>query len=371
MIRHNISRTVFILVFFIGIALPYLAISQDEKVVIKERTLSKRFDLGALDTLALAHSFGDAHISTWDKNEVAFEIKITGTSNTVERSQNIVDNVFFEDEISTGSMKRMTFRTKVATPYNNNNGVNGREVRVDLIIHIPAKAQLDVYSVFGDVYLGDFTGYLKLKVLSGTYHIQHLVGPGKRIQLMNHSSSPGGTNTIASIEEGQLSSSESGSLIIGKSKDITVWGYDSLTIDSAESVSIYRHSGFMNIGSVGKLYGKIETSYAVIGELRKTAELTLIKCGNVTIRSVGPDFNVIDISATESGFVSHIADGANFEFDIKLRDASIYRNTLPAFLQKNEQAPDSRTQGTRFYGMRGNSSGSLIYNIEGGSVSIY
>src|SRR5262249_29205867 len=157
------------------------------------KTINKNIKIRPSDTLAITNYFGNICIKTWNKNEAAVRLDITGRSYSKKRSTNIADNVFLKTRNLKNSKHCLLISSLVKTPYNGNGGVNGilkpegddrgMEVIVNCTVYIPEKVALTVQEYNGDVYIDTFKSKLSVKIFSGCFHFNRISGPGKRVQV--------------------------------------------------------------------------------------------------------------------------------------------------------------------------------------------
>src|ERR1700733_3546477 len=72
--------------------------AQEEKLIIKQKKISKHFNVKATDKLSIENRFGNVIINTWDKNEVTVDITENGKAKTDARARELLGNIDVKEE---------------------------------------------------------------------------------------------------------------------------------------------------------------------------------------------------------------------------------------------------------------------------------
>lgn len=343
---------------------PSPSFAQEAKPIIKEKKISKHYTADKPE-LSITNFYGDVQVNTWDKNEVTIEIKVTGISKNSKTAQDIVNSVNIADD---ARKSRISFVTKIAAPYNDTSGKYREEIKVEYIVNAPVNTRLTIDNTYGDVRIGKLNGKLDLKILSGSYQLQDLNADDNEIYVKE--SSKHKINSVTYINKGKVTATRGGRISVGKANVLTVWGYDSVAIDTVSELGILNHAGKLEIGSVADLDGTIEHTQAVIHSLTSKADVEFKDCGNITFMSIGPKPDQVDIHAVNSGLIFHFPDDAVFDYDITLKKTTFYNTSLPEFLKENTRTDDKKEQ-TTINGGKGTGGGFVKIDIEGGNTTFF
>ncbi len=116
---------------------------------------------------------GSMTIKTWDKNEIKVDADIKAYANTDAEAQKLLDDVSI---IASKTGDLASFKTTIENHSKNgwnwgrgsNNGKKWRrEVKVHLVVYMPASNSLTASQAYGNINMGDFSGPTLLKVQYG------------------------------------------------------------------------------------------------------------------------------------------------------------------------------------------------------------
>lgn len=128
-----------------------------------QKDYSKSYPVGN-ETIALLSRYGKMTIETWDKNEVKVDAHISVGAQSNEYAKQVLDRISINDEKKDDNIR---FVTQLGNwDDNGNNG--GHEMRIDMVVHVPANAKLYAENNFGPLTIGDFKGEAELVCKYGT-----------------------------------------------------------------------------------------------------------------------------------------------------------------------------------------------------------
>ncbi|MCW3088366.1 MAG: hypothetical protein JWQ78_1752 [Sediminibacterium sp.] len=131
-----------------------------------QKDYTKTYPVGT-ETVDLYNRYGRMEIQPWDKNEVTVEAHISVSAKTNEYATRMLEKINVTDEKKAGSI---VFRTELGERNqdwsDDNNG--GYEMKIDYVVHVPAKAKLHADNSFGPLTIGDYAGELELRCRYGT-----------------------------------------------------------------------------------------------------------------------------------------------------------------------------------------------------------
>jgi hypothetical protein len=130
--------------------------------VEKKRTISKTYNVGANDRLAIENSFGNVTVTTWDKNQIQVDIEIGVRATTEEKAQQMMDQIDVKDHQGGQDINFKTEIGRVSGNGKNNGNNNGsnetRKFYVDYKVSMPSGNPLRIENSFGKIEIPDFTG---------------------------------------------------------------------------------------------------------------------------------------------------------------------------------------------------------------------
>ncbi len=159
---------VFIILFTSGILFLH---AEDYKEI---RNVSKSIKINPDSKINILNKYGSVSINTWEKDSVRFEIILTISGANESKVKKVSDNIdfrFSENELSYFVETR--FGKDFKTFWNdlkNKSGISNtgtRNVEINYTIYTPDYIGLSIDNKYGEVYLDDFKGELKLNISNG------------------------------------------------------------------------------------------------------------------------------------------------------------------------------------------------------------
>lgn len=322
-----------ILIIFNAVT-PFFAISQEKKIITKERSIRKSFPVDSSSVFILYAIYGNVEVDTWDKNEVAVDMSVSSFSYNASRAQDIIDHILFEKSESNDSI---ILRTKINALNNDSFSIKvlpstkKQELYIHYILHVPKKLTLCLNNSSGDITIGDYMGTLSINMSYGALHAENLTGYYNTIYIF-----PGkGTSNIRSINNGEIynpnSTNFKGNLLIGYAGQVHIDGFDTIYIKKAENLIIDKQNGFLEIGAANQILGKFYASKVIIDSIFSILDLRLDSC-SMSILNTGSNIRLIDVTAYNTPIYYKPDKSNNLYFTCKLKGSKINQPDFPKFL---------------------------------------
>ncbi len=147
-----------------------VAVSAEERdMVTKEKKTHNEYKVQDMDRLMIENMYGKVHINTWDKNEITIDISVTVKARTEADAQTVLDRISFVMSSNEEGGHKVFCKT-VLEPMRHN--IQNSEMTIDYTINAPKKNAIDITNKYGDVYLGDFSGKMRMNVSYGGLDMQ-------------------------------------------------------------------------------------------------------------------------------------------------------------------------------------------------------
>src|SRR5581483_7968577 len=117
-----------------------------------------------MDKLVIDNIYGHVHINTWDKNEITIDISVTAKARTEDEAQEVLDRISFVMSSSDEGGHKVFCKT-VLGPQRHN--ISESSMEINYTINTPKRNPIDITNKYGDVYLGDFMGKMRMNVSYG------------------------------------------------------------------------------------------------------------------------------------------------------------------------------------------------------------
>ena len=317
--------------------------------VSKEKKVHKQYTVSDMDKLEVDNVHGRVHINTWDKNEITVDVTVTAKARSESDAQEILDrvNIVLSDE---DAGHRVVCKTVLEHEVNN---ITHGQMQIDYMINAPKKNALDITNKFGDVYVGDCSGKIRINVSYGALDMQNITGSDDRIKVAF------GSAMISSIDHGIFDISYS-NLSIDRAGDIEVTNkFGKTDVTSVKNLRLEQKYGNVELGTVGVMRGELNYANVDIDNLQKSGELTLKYCGKAEIRSVGPDVDLLTMEAHYSNLFFHLAEGANLSVDVTARYGNVKASSFSKSMELVREGNKEDWNTTRYRGRAGKGDGRM------------
>ena len=317
--------------------------------VSKQKKVHHEYKVQDMDRLDVDNMYGKVHINTWDKNEVTVDITVTAKARTDGEAQEVLDRIDFVISGNEDGGHRISYKTILGNMRHN---IQNSEMTIDYTINAPKRNALDITNKYGDVYLGDFMGKMRMDVSYGALDLQNITGSGKKIKVAF------GSASVASIETGIFDISYS-NLTIDKAIDIDVTNkFGNTDITSVQNLKVEQMYGSISVASVNQVSGMIDYANLEVDQLNKSADLALKYCGKADFKSISDKADLLELDAHYSSIFCHLAENSNMAIDISTSYSSVKRIGAGRALDIQNRDPDDNNGG-RYMGKTGHGDGKL------------
>jgi len=314
---------------YLLIALAILTVSTTltGQQVSDSKTLRKSFRVGDDAVLEVNNKYGDIHLSHSYGDSITVRVEVTASSNTGEKLDAMMSDVEVSLTMSGETVRAQTTFTKGITPlFESLKGLTKNlinfdsRLKIDYFIECPPHTVLRVTNSYGDIYIGDETPELTLKLSNGTLDAA-AVGNAQMMELTFSKAN------VRSIREGKvtLSFSELRAKDAGKIKLTSVSSKS--WIDVCGTIDLDSKRDDLHLGSCEVITG---TSYFsdIIAD-RLTGEINMsVKYGNLSFENIDRSFSLIDIRSSYADLDLALEERSGYNLEIRHTNAFV---SLPGF----------------------------------------
>ncbi|QTE23658.1 hypothetical protein [Polaribacter cellanae] len=353
-----IYKITFLLLFF-----PLISSANDkDKKHEKSKTITKEYNVNSNALVSLNNKYGDLNVTTWDKNRVEIEVKITVKGDDLEDVKEKLKsiNIAFNASSSKVSAKT-TFGEKKSSWFwwKKSKNVN---YKINYIVKMPKTNSVDLDNDYGSIYLGNISGSADINCDYGKIIVGELSSNDNNINLDYCSAS-----TIAYMKSGDVNIDYS-KLSIENSQDIKVNAdYSTLKFDKAGAIDFNADYGSITINDAEDINGNSDYVSLRFGTVRKNLIIDT-EYGSLIVKNLVEGFEKVDISGQYTGIKIYVEPTISFNFKIDLQYGSFKRNNDKLELTKSISKSTKKYYEGK-YG-KGKSSGNLKINSQYGSVRI-
>jgi hypothetical protein len=307
--KHHI---LFSLIIFAGIIVcsPLKAQTFSEN-----QSITKAFPVSAKTNVEVDNKYGKVHVITWAKDSVKFVVDLNISSNNLDKLKKIKNNVNIDFTSTpyyvTASTDFGSTSNQIFTELRNLSDalIPGKNsIEINYTIYCPESINLSIINKFGDIYIDDIRGEIKISLSNGDMKINSINGTAQ-ISL------DFGSGIINHVSDAQISVSYSDINIkaaekvqlVSKSSTINISDIDILNIDSKRDKfyidKIQSITGVSNFSSiwVENLYCRIDCS---------------LKFGNLNVDKIYPDFCDVNVTTEFADINLYLDPKTFYEADI-------------------------------------------------------
>jgi len=327
---------------------------------IKE--IHKEFKTSSNTLLDISNKYGDVTIIDWDKQEVKIDVKITVQAKDQEKADKTFARIDIAFNNSDVVIKAVTeIKNKVSFISTESNNV---EFQIDYTVHMPINQKLDLSNKFGSIFINEIHGVSNITCKYGELQ-------AKKLLFEN-------TKVLSKVDL-QFSDAKIGSCNFLK----VVAKYSALDIETSTTLDLATKFSDVNIGNTKII--KLDTQYddykiTSIENLGMTSSFSDIKIsslgnkfitnskyGNVKIKDISANFEIIDIAARFVDVSVGIPLDASYQISstTKFGDIHIPKSNS---INKNETNMTTTTNG--FIGSEKSSKSKIKINSEYGDITL-
>ena len=267
----------------------------------KRKVIEKTYPVNPSTKLDIDNQFGNVQIDNWSQNEFYVKVEIMAEGRSSERAQELLDKI--KIDIS-NSESLVTFETKIERQQSKND----EGFKINYTVKMPAINPLVVRNKFGDTYLDDREGSLKLDVSYGSLRAGELADEND-IELAY------GNGSIESLMKGELDI-EYSDFNLDKAGEIELdQSYSEVELGEIEEAEIDSRYGSLEIEKINKAEVDIRYSGFEIEELTGSLEMECSYMGGFEIEKVAKTFTLLDIEGDYSSYKIGLEEGLNAQIE--------------------------------------------------------
>ncbi len=337
---------------------------------MKAKALTKTFSVDNTDKLNLDNQFGAITIKIWDKREIKVDADIKAYANSDAEAQKLLDETTVDAQ-KNGNL--ITFKTKIGSRDGNwgnwsRNGKKGRrEIKVNLMVYMPASNSLTLSQQYGNIIMDDYAGPTSIKVQYGN------LTAGKLANTNNYLSVQYGKGNVQEFNQAKINCQYGGGLTLGTIGVLDLNAqYCSVNIGTIKTDAQIQlqYGGGLTLGTTGNL--TIDAQYAAVN----IATLN----GNATVKQQYNKFNVaqvtngcknLTIDADYSSISLGFADNYNADLDVDTNYGGFKYGPNVSVKKQGDDDDKSYNSSKKYLGKIGNGGTSKVrLKTDYGSITL-
>lgn len=310
------------------------------------KTLSKTFSVGDHAALEVTNKYGDIHISHTLKDHISIRAEVTATSNRGDRLDAMMSDVEISLTKNDETVRAETSFSKGITPlFETLKGLTKNlinfdsRLKIDYFIECPAYTALRITNSYGDVYIGDETSELELKLSNGNLD----AGTVRDAQLMELTFCKANVKSISAgkliLSFSELRTKEADKIKM-ESISSKVW------IDQCNSLDLDSKRDDISFESVNAITGTSYFSDIIAGNVSDEINLAT-KYGNLSFENIVPGFSLIDLRSSYTDIDLAMPERASYNLEIKHTNAFVSLPGIKPEPERTEINADDKEYLTR------------------------
>lgn len=280
------------------------------------RNFIKTVPVGKETTLEVSNKYGKVEITTWSKDSVFIRAEVKAYAKDASKLGKMFDGITVNISDAKYIVRAQTeFTSNLNTLFESFKGMTSKiisydsRVEINYYIDIPEYLNLNIDNKYGDVYMEDNTGELRLNISNGSLRANS-VGKNSSLTMV--------------FCDAKINSMVSGNIYASFS-EISLGTTEDLTINSISSKYDIKKAGIIRgdskrdkffIEYIETLNGNSYFTDYKISNVKKEMNLTA-KYGSITAELIEKAFESIDINSSYSDISLNFDPGASYNLDVK------------------------------------------------------
>lgn len=281
----------------------------------KEKVINQSFDVEATALLAIDNSYGTVTLSSWDRNRIMIEVRITTNGNDekkVERRLEEIDVDFVSSPTRVAA--RTDFGLKGSWNWASRNKVN---VQVDYVVKLPVKNSIDINNDYGKIILDRIDGHARISCDYGKIEAGELRGRENRLSFDYTNNSTFGYVNTARID------ADYSSFRIHRSNQLNIEAdYTQSEVEQVETLNYNSDYGSLKVGRVDNIEGQGDYIGVKLGTVHGNV-MVAADYGSVKIDELAPDAGGVNVKTEYTSVKIGYHKDYSFDFEIRTEYAGL------------------------------------------------
>lgn len=328
----------------------------------KSKSINKTYSVDDNATLYVSNKYGNINISTWDKNVIEINIKITVKGNDLNQVDDKLNSIRVNFEASKSLVEARTYIEKEKSNWSWWGNSNKTSYQINYTIKMPKTNNVDLLNKYGEIELDELEGKANIKCNYGNIDIEKLLNDSNYIKLQYC-----GGSSINYMKNGTLNADYS-KITINKTENLkSSIDYTTLKIGNVNKLSFSSDYGSLSVKEATHVSGNSDYASMRFENIYKSLDVDTDYAG-IRINNIAKGFENITINGSYSGIKIGTSEDNNFTFSMNLKYASFrYPEDKTTFYKSIKKNTSSFYEGA-FGNKKTNST--IQINSNYGGVSI-
>jgi len=337
------------------------------------KKINKQYKVAADVTVDISNKYGRVAVKSWEKDSVMINIEITAYSKDTRTAQRLMERVEIdlnnmgsfvtaETVLDRGSS---SFKELMNTVGDYSKTVlSANKVTVDYEVTLPVAASLYLDNKFGDVFIADHNGPVRLTLAHGDFKANELKGKST----LDLSFGKSNVKRVADVEL----TLKAAQVDIQQARNVQLTSMTSeLRVESVLTARVDSRNDKLNFGKIGWVSGKGMFTDWVLGEVQETLDLQL-NYGQVIVQSLHKDFGNVRVSSKFTDLDLTLDSGSWVNLDIQAEKDKIYipGNWFSLLTNMPIEGKEDYVQLKGMVGKTNSRQGNMGLDVQGGTVTL-
>lgn len=337
------------------------------------KNIKREFKVPNDVTVDISNKYGRVAVKSWDKDSVMINVEITAYARDSRSTQKLMERVEV-DFSNLGSFLTVetvldrgsgTFKELMNTVGDySKNVVSNNKLTIDFEVTLPEGANLLLENRFGNVFIGDHKGTVKLTLAHGDLKANELMGKS----VVDLSFGKGNIRKVGDVEL----TLKAAQVDIQQAKGIQLQSMTSeLRVESALSARIDSRNDKLNFQKIGWISGKGMFTDWTLGEVQETLDLE-VNYGQIYLQRLNKDFASARVLSKYTDIDLTLDPSSWVNLDVKAEQDKIFipGNWFPHLTNRPVEAKEGYIQLTGQVGRANDKQGLMQLDLQGASVTL-
>ena len=329
----------------------------------KSKTIKKEYVVNSDALLRINNRYGNIDITSWDKNEVVIEVKVTVSGNNEEKVIKRLSMIDVEFDASQNEVSAKTVIEKSSSSWSWSWGKKSNvHYQINYTIKMPVTNNARLNNDYGNIYLNELKGDASINCDYGKISIGDLYSTNNKINIDYCSSS-----TVGLMNGGSINADYS-KFTVEEAGDIRLNAdYTTSVFEKLNDINYNCDYGSLKVNNASSVVGDGDYLTTRLGVISKKVAITS-DYGSLRIEDLKEGFDSVTINGDYCGIKIGTPD-APFNFVLKLSYGSFKRGDNGYDFMK--QIVKSSSKYYEGYYKSKNSNSTITVDSDYGSVTFY
>ena len=352
-------------ILFILLIVPAIAFATDKGngKYEKSKSIKKEYTVNSNALLKINNRYGNVDVTSWDKNEVVIEVKITVSGNDEDKVIKRLSMIDVDFDASRNEVSAKTVIEKKSSNWNWSWGKKSNvHYQIDYTIKIPITNSVNLNNDYGNIYLNELKGNASINCDYGKIIIGELHSTDNSINIDYC-----GSSTIAKMNGGSINADYS-KFTVEEAGDIDLNAdYTTSVFESMKNLKYNCDYGSLNANDAVSIVGDGDYLTTRLGSISKKVEITA-DYGSIRIEDLKAGFDSVTINGDYCGVKIGTPD-APFSSVLKLSYGGFKRGE--SGYEFTKQIVKSSSKYYEGYFKSQNSNSKISIDSDYGSITFY